>query len=224
MPGASPDPDLLDQQAAALIESAAWQAVLDGWHTTAPEPTTPPAPDQTAPASGGPYDRPGRGSGADLVGQVPGLLLTKTTAQLVREAGIVTGPAPADRQLPGRLAAVLPDRLHTWRRLYQPDIKPSVQLGWAATVLTEWGWQARPYRLRDARGARCVCGAILAAERLGHGSRATTDHSAAWVMVELKGRGWPGLIGEWNRQPGRTADQAIALVTAAAHRATQAGY
>lgn len=222
MPGASPDPDLLDQQAAALIESAAWQAVVDGWHTTTPEPT--PAADQTPATPGEPEDRPGRGSGADLVTEVPGLLLSKTTAELVREAGIVTGPAPADRQLPGRLAAALPDRLHTWRRLYQPDIKPSIQLGYARELLETWGWQGLPYRLRDARGARCVCGALISVSRLGHGSIETANRSAAWVMAELRARSWPGLIGEWNRQPGRTATEAIALVTAAAHRATQAGY
>src|SRR5690242_20411974 len=122
---ASLDPDTLDQQAAALYDTAAWQAMVDGWHTTTPEPA--------------PADRePAPGRTADLVTAVPGLLLTKTTAQLIADAGITTGPAPADRQLPGRLAAILPDRLHTWRRLYQPDLKPSVQLGWAAQLLQEW--------------------------------------------------------------------------------------
>lgn len=212
------DPDLLDQQAAALWESAAWQAMVDGWHTT----TTPePAPAHPAPAG---REEPTTGAAADLVAAVPGLLLTKTTAQLVAEAGIVTGPAPANRPLPGRIAALVPDRLHTWRRLYQPDLKPSIQLGYAQQVLQEWGWMQTPYRLRDIGGARCVCGAILAATRLGHGSQHTAERSAGFVLGELKSRGWYDLIGPWNRQPGRTADQAIALVAAAAHRAAQAGY
>lgn len=201
------DPAVLDHQAAVLYDTAAWQAMVEGWNTTAPA-------DQ-APAQDPP---------ADLITAVPGLLLTKTTAQLIADAGIITGPAPADRQLPGRIAALLPDRLHTWRRIYQPDLKPSVQLHYARQVLVEWGWQNQPYKLRDARGARCICGAILAAHRLGYGSRTTTERSAGFVLGELRHRGWTDLIGPWNRAPGRTADQAMALVAAAAHRAAQTGH
>lgn len=195
--------DALDLEAARLYETAAWQQIVAGW--TTPEPFPAPAP------------------AADLVAAVPGLLLTKTTEQLIAEAGIHPGTAPADRQLPGRLAAILPDRLHTWRRAFLPDIKPSVQLHYARLVLLEWGWQNTPYRLRDARGARCVCGAILAASRLGHGTETTAGQSAAWVLAELRSRGWDGLIGPWNRAPGRTADHAVELLAAAAHRAAQAG-
>lgn len=204
------DPDLLDQQAAVLYDTAAWQAMVDGWHHTTPEPPAP----TTVPDSGG----------ADLVAAVPGLLLTRTTDQLIADAGIHLGPAPADRQLPGRIAALVPDRLHTWRRLYQPDLKPSVQLGYAARVLLEWGWQNQPYRLRSTGGARCVCGAILAAERLGYGSRTTAGRSATFVLGELRHQGWAGLIGEWNRAPGRTASQATSLLADASHRAAQAGH
>lgn len=199
------DPAELDQHAAVLYDTAAWQAMVEGWHTT--------------PAGQAPAQDPA----ADLVAAVPGLLLTKTTAELIADAGITTGPAPADRQLPGRIAALLPDRLHTWRRIYQPDLKPSVQLHYAGRVLEEWGWQNQPYRLRDARGARCVCGAILAAQRLGYGSQTTAERAAGFVLGELRGRGWYDLIGPWNRAPGRTAEQAVALVAAAAHRAAQTG-
>jgi hypothetical protein len=204
---ATTDPDLLDQQAAVLYDTAAWQAMVDGWHTTAhtaaPQPPSP--------------------NSADLVAAVPGLLLTRTTEQLIADAGIHLGPAPADRQLPGRIAALVPDRLHTWRRIYQPDLKPSVQLEYAAQVLLEWGWQNQPYKLRSAGGARCICGAILAAERLGYGSHTTAGRSAGWVLTELKARGWYGLIGPWNRAPGRTKAQALDLISASAHRASQAG-
>lgn len=207
---AGPDPDLLDQQAAVLYDTAAWQAMVDGWHSTAPEPL--------------PDTEPTTGNSVDLVTAVPGLLLTKTTAQLIADAGITTGPAPADRQLPGRIAALVPDRLHTWRRIYMPDLKPSVQLDYARLVLEEWGWQQQPYRLRNFGGARCVCGAILAATRLGYGSPHTAERSAAYVLGELRHQGWAGLIGPWNRQPGRTAQQAIDLISDASHRAAQLGY
>lgn len=197
--------DDLDVEAARLYETTAWQAVAG---PAAPAPTAPSA----APA-------------ADLVAAVPGLLLTKTTAQLVAEAAIRPGTAAPDRQLPGRLAAILPDRLHTWRRIYTPDLKPSVQLRYAALVLEEWGWQCRPYRLRSIGGARCVCGAILTATRLGYGSHDTMTRSAAWILTELRlNHDWTGLIGPWNRAPGRTADQAISLLHNAAHRAEQTGH
>jgi hypothetical protein len=214
------DPDLLDQQAAVLYDTAAWQAMVDGWHT---DPTTSSA--ESGSSLVDPVvEREPLGDSADLVAAVPGLLLTRTVTELIADAGIVAGPAPADRQLPGRIAALVPDRLHTWRRLYQPDVKPSVQLYYAEQVLREWGWQNQPYRLRDLGGARCVCGAILAAQRLGHGSPATAERSAAYVLGELRHRGWADLIGPWNRAPGRTADHAIGLVAAAAHRAAQAGH
>lgn len=216
MPAA--DPDLLDRQAAVLYDTAAWQAMVGNWAapTTSPAQIGSPLVDQVVPEPSG--------RGADLVAAVPGLLLTKTTAQLVADAGITTGPAPADRQLPGRIAALIPDSLHTWRRLYQPDLKPSVQLYYAGRVLLEWGWQNQPYRLRDIGGARCICGAILTAHRLGHGTATTAERSAGFVLSELRHQGWAGLIGEWNRAPGRTAHHATTLIAAAAHRAAQAGH
>lgn len=196
-------PDDLDTEAARLVESAAWRDIVAGW-ATAPSP---------------------RGSEPPLVQAVPGLLLAKTTDELVAEAlAAVPADMPVERALPGRLGAMLPDRLHTWRRIGQPDCKPSVQLGVATQVLREWGWQNTPYRLRDARGARCVCGAILAAERLGYGSRDTADTSAALVLTHLRQHeGWAGLIGQWNRQPGRTAEQAIGLLTTVSHNAAACG-
>lgn len=218
------DPDQLDQQAAVLYDTAAWQAMVDGWHTPAGSTTNL---GETGTSLVDPVvdERPGRaGDAAALVETVPGLLLTRTVTELIADAGVITGPAPADRQLPGRIAALVPDRLHTWRRLYQGDIKPSVQLYYAGRVLQEWGWQNQPYRLRNAAGARCVCGAILAAQRLGHGSADTAERSATYVLGELRSRGWQDLIGPWNRAAGRTADEAISLVAAAAQRAAQHGH
>lgn len=193
-------PETLDQAAAQLLETAAWQQIVTHWTLTAPEPP------------------------ATVPNPAPRPLLTKSTADLEREAAIIYGPAPRDRQLPGRLAAILPDRLQQWRGAFKPDLKPSVQLGYARLVLTEWGWQNQPYRLRNTAGARCICGAILTAHRLGYGTEPTMHTAAGFVLAELRHQSWTGLIGPWNRAPGRTVHQALALLDAAAARAAGTGH
>ncbi len=199
-----PDPDTLDREAAALYESATWQRIVTDWTTR--EPLAAPPDEPTT----------GTESWRDL--------LTVPVDRLVADAlHALSPPPPAERRLPGRLGAVLPDRLHAWRRIGRPELRPSVHLGYARLVLTEWGWQNAPYKLRDVRGARCVCGALLAAHRLGHGSATTMNESAAWIMAELRSRGWQDLIGPWNRAPGRTAADAVALLDATIHRAARAG-
>lgn len=130
---------------------------------------------------------------------------------------------PTERPLPGRLGAILPDRLHAWRRIGQSDMRPSVHLAYARQVLTEWGWQNQPYKLRDTRGARCLCGALLTAHRLGYGSADTMNRAAAWIITELRTQGWTDLIGPWNRAPGRTASDALNLMEVTIRRAAQAG-
>ncbi|MER7622882.1 hypothetical protein [Streptomyces sp. NPDC126503] len=202
-------PDALDREAAALYESATWQRIVENWHGQAPAPAPPGE-------NPGPEERPGEDWRA---------LLTVPVDRLVAEALDALPPAlPAERRLPGRVGAALPDRLHVWRRIGQADLRPSVHLGYARQVLEEWGWQNAPYRLRDARGARCVCGALLAAHRLGYGSADTMNQAAAWIVTELRARGWTGLIGPWNRAPGRTAADALALLDATARRAAYAGH
>ncbi|MFE5484241.1 hypothetical protein [Streptomyces sp. NPDC056527] len=195
-------PETVDRAAARLHDTAAWQEIVRHWGAPA---DAPPAPVETPPEE---WRR----------------LLSVPVDQLVATAlaGLTT-PPPAERRLPGRLGAVLPDRLHTWRRIGQTDLRPSTHLGHARHVLVEWGWQNRPYRLRDARGARCLCGALLTAHRLGYGSADTMNRSAAWIVTELRAQGWTGLIGPWNRAPGRTADQALALLDATIRRAAHAG-
>ncbi|MFB7590096.1 hypothetical protein [Streptomyces sp. NPDC056169] len=196
-------PDTLDREAAALFESATWQRIVTDW--TAPAPTVA---EPTAPAPPADWRA----------------LLSVPVDQLVADAlGALPPPAPAERTLPGRIGAVLPDRLHAWRRIGRPELRPSVHLGYARLVLTEWGWQNAPYKLRDARGARCVCGALLAAHRLGHGGADTMNEAAAWIMTELRSRGWHDLIGPWNRAPGRTAAEAVDLLDATIRRAAHSG-
>lgn len=190
--------DVLDREAAALLETAAWQELVSCW-TATPEPVREEETDWRR-------------------------LLSVPVDRLVAQAlDTLPAPPPAERPLPGRLGAMLPDRLHVWRRIGSPDVRPSVHLAHARRVLTEWGWQNTPYRLRDARGARCVCGAMLAAHRLGFGSSATMNEAGAWMLEELRSRGWHQLIGPWNRAPGRTAEDALALVDATIRRAARAG-
>ncbi|MFJ2707232.1 hypothetical protein ACIO3R_29065 [Streptomyces sp. NPDC087428] len=151
-------------------------------------------------------------------------LLSVPVDQLIADTvRALPATAPRERPLPGRLGAVLPDRLHSWRRIGQPEVRPSTHLAHARQILTEWGWQNTPYKLRNARGARCVCGAMLTAHRLGYGSQATVDRAGAWLITELRSQGWTGLIGPWNRYPGRTAADAVALIDATISRAARAG-
>lgn len=203
-------PDELDAQAARLHDTEAWQQIVTGWDLTVPEPPRPVSPgaEQSRPA---PTD-----DWRDLLSVPVDQLIADTVRAL-------PASLPRERPLPGRLGAVLPDRLHAWRRIGQPEVRPSVHLAHARQILTEWGWQNTPYRLRNARGARCICGAMLTAHRLGYGSAHTVDRAGAWLISELRTQGWTGLIGPWNRYPGRTAADALALIDAAISRAARAG-
>ncbi|MEY6563849.1 DUF6197 family protein [Streptomyces albidoflavus] len=201
----APSPDTLDEEAARLHESAVWQELVASWPTTA-------APEATGPHLTAPQEE-------------WRALLSVPVAELVAEAArALPAPDPAGASpLPGRVGAVLPDRLYGWRRAGRVEVLPSVHMAYARRVLVEWGWQNRPYRMRNLRGARCLCGALLTTHRLGHGSLETANRSAAWLMTELRERGWRDLIGPWNRAPGRTAAEALELLDAARARALRAG-
>ncbi|MEU8705361.1 hypothetical protein [Streptomyces sp. NPDC048565] len=204
-------PDQLDTQASRLHDTDAWQRIVTGWEQTAREPARP------APIPG--HETP----------PVPPAdwrdLLSVPVDRLIEDSLRTLPPRPPrERPLPGRLGAALPERLHTWRRIGQPDVRPSTHLGHARQILTEWGWQNTPYRLRNARGARCLCGAMLTAHRLGYGSLDTVDRAGAWIITELRSQGWTDLIGPWNRHPGRTAADALALIDATIRRASMAGH
>ncbi|MCX4965242.1 hypothetical protein OHA98_10450 [Streptomyces sp. NBC_00654] len=236
----APTPDQLDRQASLLHDTEVWQQIVTGWEYTAP------APAPVSPQAGRSPEEPARGSAEDSAddsakasaeaGRSPHgavsrdrsdwrNLLSVPVGQLIDDSMRTLPAAPPDeRPLPGRFGAVLPDRLHAWRRVGQPDLRPSTQLGYARQVLTEWGWQNTPYRLRNVRGARCICGALLTAHRLGYGSLDTVNRAGAWLITELRSQGWPGLIGPWNRHPGRTATDALALIDATIHRASVAGH
>ncbi|MFG3526473.1 hypothetical protein ACGF8B_07000 [Streptomyces sp. NPDC047917] len=213
-------PDQLDAQAARLHDTEAWQQIVTGWEATAPDPVRPSLPGPVQPSSPTtPEQLPLDRQSADWRD-----LLSVPVDQLIADSvRALPATAPRERPLPGRLGAVLPDRLHSWRRIGQPELRPSTHLAYARQILTEWGWQNTPYRLRNARGARCICGALLTAHRLGYGSLDTVDRAGAWLVAELRSQGWTGLIGPWNRCPGRTAADALALIDATITRAALAG-
>ncbi|MFB6782540.1 hypothetical protein ACFCX0_35455 [Streptomyces sp. NPDC056352] len=211
MPTAALTPDQLDRQAARLHDTDAWQQIVTGWDITIPEPVRS--------ASSDSVQHPADRHSADWRD-----LLSVPVDQLIAESVRSVPPAaPRERPLPGRVGAILPDRFHSWRRIGQPELRPSTHLAYARQILTEWGWQNTPYRLRNARGARCVCGALLTAHRLGYGSLDTVDRAGAWIVAELRSQGWTDLIGPWNRHPGRTAADAVALLDATIRRASHAG-
>ncbi|WP_399094319.1 hypothetical protein ACGH2B_25375 [Streptomyces sp. BBFR2] len=178
-----------------LRERAAWEGIAAGWGRTAP---------------------------ADPVAR---RLVRATVGELVEEALRAVprhGTRPdVEVRLPGRFARALPDWAH--RRRPGLSYPPSTQLAVTAEILRSWGWQQRPHRLRDRRGRRCVCGALLGAVALGIGSEDAAARAAAHILGELRHRGWQALIGDWNAVPGRTREQAVELVTAARGRALAAG-
>lgn len=204
-------PDELDAQAARLHDTDAWQQIVTAWDLTASAPPSP------SPAPAGVPDAAAAIADWRALLSVPVDRLIADTVRALPTAG------PGERPLPGRIGAILPDRLHAWRRVGRPDVLPSVHLAHARRILTEWGWQNTPYRLRNIRGARCLCGAMLTAHRLGYGSTETVDRAGAWLIAELRSQGWTGLIGPWNRYPGRTAEDALALIDATIGRAARAG-
>ncbi|MFJ1893782.1 hypothetical protein [Streptomyces sp. NPDC088170] len=238
MPTPTLTPDQVDAQAARLHDTEAWQQIVTGWEVTAPDPVQPLAPTpapvrqgSAAPVRQGSASCPVRLSDPGATESLPDRqpadwrdLLSVPVEQLIADsARALPATAPRERPLPGRLGAILPDRLHSWRRIGQPEVRPSTHLTYARQILTEWGWQNTPYRLRNARGARCICGALLTAHRLGYGSLDTVDRAGAWLVTELRSQGWTGLIGPWNRCPGRTAADALALIDATITRAAHAG-
>ncbi|MYY18290.1 hypothetical protein GT018_22240 [Streptomyces sp. SID4912] len=192
-------------------------------YSATPAPARAPGP-AARPARPGQAAQPAQAGQAAQAAEWRGLLSVPVSSLVEETLRALPSSLPRERPLPGRLGALVPDRLHTWRRIGQPDVRPSTHLGYARRILTEWGWQNTPYRLRNARGARCLCGAMLTAHRLGYGSLETVDRAGAWLITELRSQGWNDLIGPWNRQPGRTASDALSLLDATIRRASLAGH
>ncbi|MER7794872.1 hypothetical protein [Streptomyces sp. NPDC097640] len=152
-----------------------------------------------------------------------GTTVQEMVEQIERQQRHGTRP-PVDVHLPGRLAAALPDWAHRGRRR-DCTHPPSTQLYVAAAILRDprWGWQAKPHKMRNKRGQRCICGALVTTVALGVGTMSGAETAAWHVLCELRGRGWNhGLIGDWNQRCG-SPERAIDVTLTAYQRAVAAG-
>lgn len=150
----APSPDTLDEEAARLHESAVWQELVASWPTTAP-------PEETCLRPAAPQEE-------------WRALLSVPVADLVAEAArALPAPDPAVASpLPGRVGAVLPDRLYGWRRAGRVEVLPSVHMAFARRVLVEWG----------GRTVRTGCGTCAApAACAAPCSPPTASATAAWT-------------------------------------------
>ncbi|MFB6922383.1 hypothetical protein ACFCWO_30495, partial [Streptomyces microflavus] len=113
-------PDQLDAQASRLHDTQAWQRIVSGWESTAPEPVLSPA-EPPEPVVPGRSLSPAQDRPADWRS-----LLSVPVGRLIDDSlRALPAAPPPERPLPGRLGAVLPDRVHAWRRVGQRDLRPS---------------------------------------------------------------------------------------------------
>ncbi|WP_062215767.1 hypothetical protein [Streptomyces sp. NBRC 109706] len=128
---------------------------------------------------------------------------------LIRQAGIVTGPAP--RQ-PGRIARAI--RRH---RAVARQVTVADHLDLAAHIIQTRGWAQRT--LQDARGAVCILGAQTLLVHLGH-PREVTERAGDWLNRQLGGG---ATYWQWQDCRWRTRDQVLNLLRTAAANARMEG-
>ncbi|MFR9757863.1 hypothetical protein [Streptomyces sp. TR06-5] len=165
-------------------------------------------------------------------------LVTKTTADLVTEAleerpavGVDNREEDEHPAASGTVASpltgvwrLLPDALLRIRRPrgvvdYRPlTVAEHLELT-AAILERDWGQTARRGRWF---GRRCILGAQVALYAMGYGDAQTADAAGTYLNLALRERGQPGPYEDWNEVPGRTRDQVLALVRAAAAIAREA--
>ncbi|MYS22057.1 hypothetical protein GTW78_18125 [Streptomyces sp. SID4948] len=154
-------------------------------------------------------------------------LVTATTQELVADALATRTPAvpaavPAGPVLPGGLWRLLPDRLlslHPARRgegIARLRITTAEHLDLTALVLERWGWGQTGSRTRSAIGRRCILGAQHAIFRLGYGTEHTAVDAGRQIQAVLTDRGITTPYPQWNEQAHVGAEQALAVVRAAA--------
>lgn len=152
-----------------------------------------------------PEPKPPRGRGSDL----------PPVADLIAEAGIVTGPAPRqkeskDRGLPGGVWRILPDWALSARRGSRRRVTVTEHLQLTALVIQRYGWCGRGLRSRSGR--RCILGAQAVLYRLGYGDQDTAMAAGRVMDGILRGRGIRCHYWEWNDHPGRDQGDALYLL------------
>lgn len=145
----------------------------------------------------------------------PGITLPPL-ADLLAQAGITPGPAPADPRKPGPLRRALrtlaparPTTPSTARQL------PSDTLTEAVTLLAGEGWAQGA---RSTETGRCVRGAFDHLVTTGRTDRATADRALAWLVADLRES-----VPSWNDRAGRRRAEVLAALREAAARARAAG-
>lgn len=153
-------------------------------------------------------------------------------AEMIRQAGIQTGPAWRQKKprhtkrtpeidLPGRLRAMLPEPLHR-RRPTHTSVARHLEL--TLEVLERYGWGRTGNNWRTFSGRRCILGAQMLLFALGHGDRDTLNRAGGYLNVELRARGITNSYDVWNEAPCRAWGDVRHLLATAADKARKAGH
>ena len=130
--------------------------------------------------------------------------------ELVRQAGIVPGPAwrqpqerrrRAERVLPGRLRAMLPEQLHRRRTVQHISVARHLEL--TLEVLERYGWARTGDYWRTVGGKRCILGAQMLLLSLGYGDHDTMRQAGGYLNHQLRARGVSQGYEEWNENVRR---------------------
>ncbi|MDT0270565.1 hypothetical protein RM844_30260 [Streptomyces sp. DSM 44915] len=129
---------------------------------------------------------------------------------LIRQAGIVTGPAPRPA---GRIARAI--RRH---RATARQVSVAEHLEVTLRIMQIYGWAQNT--TWDARRRCCIVGAQTLAVHLGYGDRQTAGHAGDLLNRHLNGA---ATYVQWQNNRWRTFDQVQDLLRAAANTAQREG-
>jgi len=130
--------------------------------------------------------------------------------ELERQAGIIRGPAwrqpkkrrrRAERVLPGKLRAMLPEQLHRRRAVQHVSVARHLEL--TLEVLERYGWAKTGTCWRTVGGRRCILGAQMLLLSLGYGDRDTMRQAGGYLNHQLRSRGVSQGYEEWNENVRR---------------------
>lgn len=146
--------------------------------------------------------------------------------ELIAQAGIVTGPAPRQKNtkthgLPGGMWRMLPDWALAARRGSRRDVTVTEHLQLTALVIQRYGWARGSLRTRSGR--RCILGAQAVLYRLGYGDQDTAMAAGRVMDRILAARGIRCHYHEWNDHAGRTEGEVFYLLREAIGAASAAG-
>lgn len=127
--------------------------------------------------------------------------------ELIRQAGIQTGPAP------------LPRRGWLRRRTTAAAVTVADHLEQTANVIQRYGWAQ--HTTRDGQGRFCIVGAQLLLVRLGQADHQVAVRAGEWLNRHL-GTATGGYI-RWQNNPSRTRTEVLDFLRTTADRARKAG-